>query len=790
MTPEDRKLVDELFIAARALPHEDRREFLRRRCADRPSMLAEVESLLDHDAPSSIDGDGANPAASLFLSRIVPEQIGRYRILRIIGEGGMGMVFEAMQESPRRSVALKIVRLGSVDSESLRRFEYEAEALGRLKHPNIARIYEAGTALVGGCSQPFLAMELVDGRPLMDYVAEFKLAFADRIRLLQAVCEAVHHAHLRGVIHRDLKPANILVEEGGQPKVLDFGVARIADAGSSSTAERTSVGQLLGTIPYMSPEQAGGDPRDLDVRSDVYALGVVCYEVLAGRLPYDLSGLSVPDAVDVIRTRPAVAISSISREYRGDIETVLAKALSKDPTRRYQGAGDLADDLGRCVDGRPIQARRDSVWYMRRKWVRRHWRPVSIIVGIVIAIMAIAAVQKRQAARLQTMNQDKAAVVDLLRRTLMAPDPERRGFRVTVREMIDDVVQQADRGDYASRPLVEAAVRSICGSSYYSLGIFNAAESQLRQAKTLYEDVGDVQSEEYATCLGDWAIAARYNGTERAEEAATKAVDIRTRIFGPLHPATAESLNNYAYFLRDAGRSIEAEPMFRLVLKVRREQLGESSPETAASWNSLGQVLLDLERFEDAELQFQTARSIFVMLPATPNKAHNLANLADIERHYGRDEEALDLDLLALNIFRISLPPGHETFMQVNSEVTVKYIYAGSFTQAAGLLLEVVGIWEQDHSRKAWHLPYSRFNLGKFLPVIGEFAEGETQLLKAFDEFEAIPDGDPAHRRQCIEAIIKLYNKWEKTSPNQGYAAKSALWQAKLAQEPQAKPSP
>ncbi|HET9217530.1 MAG TPA: serine/threonine-protein kinase [Terriglobia bacterium] len=314
--------------------------------------------------------------------------IGRYRILRRIGEGGMGFVFEAQQEYPHRTVALKLIKPGITSLEMLRRFEQESDALGRLQHPGIAQIYEAGTADTGYGPQPYFAMELIRGETLLDYAETHALATRDRLELFTKVCDAVDHAHQRGLIHRDLKPGNILVDEAGQPKVLDFGAARPTERHTPSTA-RTSIGQLVGTLAYMSPEQALADPLELDTRSDVYTLGVILYELLTARLPYSI-GKWMHETLQAIREEDPERLSSINRSYRGDIETIVAKALEKDKAHRYSSAADLAADIQRHLRDEPIIARPRSVGYQLTKFGRRHRGMVAGVIGLLVVLGAVA----------------------------------------------------------------------------------------------------------------------------------------------------------------------------------------------------------------------------------------------------------------------------------------------------------------------------------------------------------------------------------------------------------------
>src|SRR6266849_3864326 len=289
----------------------------------------------DDSTPSTAylppDGDrtvtqlSAPGAASLAAARYLPPAIGRYRIIRLIGEGGMGAVYEAEQQQPRRSVALKVIKPGIATGQLIRRFEQESQSLARLHHPGIAQVYEAGTAETAFGTQPYFAMELIQGRGLREYVAAERLGTRVRLELMIKICDAVHHAHQRGIIHRDLKPGNIMVDETGQPKILDFGVARATDSDAQAT-RHTDLGQLVGTLSYMSPEQVLADPLELDTRSDVYALGVILYQLLTGRMPYTISQ-KLHEAVHTIREEDPTPLSSISRNYKGDIETIVAKAL-------------------------------------------------------------------------------------------------------------------------------------------------------------------------------------------------------------------------------------------------------------------------------------------------------------------------------------------------------------------------------------------------------------------------------------------------------------------------------
>ncbi|MGA3228098.1 MAG: serine/threonine-protein kinase [Acidobacteriaceae bacterium] len=325
----------------------------------------------------------------------IPASIGRYRILRLLGEGGMGAVYEAEQDLPRRLVALKVIRAAWAGPELIRRFEQESQALARLHHPGIAQIYEAGAAETPFGVQPYFAMELIHGKPLVEYAEEHKLSTRQRLELMIAVCEAVEHAHQRGIIHRDLKPVNILVDETGQPKILDFSLARATDADAQATRQ-TDMGQLLGTLAYMSPEQVLADPLALDMRSDVYALGLILYELLAHKMPYVLSNL-LHEAVQTIRIAEPAKLSAVDRCYRGDIETIVAKALEKDKERRYSSAAALAANIRRYLRDEPIVARSPSTAYQLQKFARRNRALVPGMAAVFVVLVLGVVVSTREA---------------------------------------------------------------------------------------------------------------------------------------------------------------------------------------------------------------------------------------------------------------------------------------------------------------------------------------------------------------------------------------------------------
>jgi WD40 repeat protein len=470
MTPEQQRRVEELFLALLDAPAEGRGVRLAALCPDDAAVRAEVLSLLAHEKGNddkflngaellvtSLGLGGLSSAAAIHDDPPLPRgaKVGDYTIHEVLGTGGMGVVYVAEQGRPRRTVALKVIRRGLATAGLVKRFEYEAEVLGRLHHPGIAQIFEAGAAEVrdahgAGGVQPYIAMEIVRGRALTEYARARELSTRERLSLIARVCDAVQHAHQRGVIHRDLKPGNILVDDSGQPKVLDFGVARAANSDLRVTTMQTSVGQLIGTLPYMSPEQVLADPGEVDTRADVYALGVIMYQLLTGKLPHDLGSRSIPEAARVIRDEEPARLSSISKLYRGDIETIVFKALEKDKTRRYQSAADLGADIRRHLAGEPIAAKNESAMYLLRRQLKRYRGLVAAVSIFVMGLGVFAGYAGLQARRNSTLALGEREAKDA---AVLARDAAQRQFENAERERqrADEQARLLRRNLYLSR---------------------------------------------------------------------------------------------------------------------------------------------------------------------------------------------------------------------------------------------------------------------------------------------------------------------------------------------------
>jgi len=379
---------------------ESRREYLDQACGGDSLLRGRVEAMLgisefppDDDPPNESAGPGHGDTEESESPRgrdpLLGQSVGGVKLVRLINKGGMGRVYEGRQAIPRRAVAVKLVKEALATPRMLRRFEFEAQILARLTHPGIAQIFAAGTAGEEETAQPYFVMEYIaNAKPITQYAKELKLPTHARLELFRKVCDAVAYGHQRGIIHRDLKPENILVDASGQPKVIDFGIAKTTDSDMALTTVQTDVGRLIGTYQYMSPEQFDADPHAIDVRSDVYALGVVLYELLSGQHPYDLKKRILPEIAAIVREHDPTPITNVNKTLRKDVGIIAGKCLEKDRNRRYSSASELAADVGRFLAGDPIAAVAPSLWDGLGRLARRHKAAAAAMTGIAASLVA------------------------------------------------------------------------------------------------------------------------------------------------------------------------------------------------------------------------------------------------------------------------------------------------------------------------------------------------------------------------------------------------------------------
>lgn len=549
--------VEDVFHQASELPKDARSAFLAEVCRDEPEVRVEVEGLLSA-ADLDVEGFVARLAADATEGEGggggVPERIGEFRIVRVVGEGGMGRVYEARQDVPARRVALKVIRPGLVSTSALRRFAHETNVLAQLSHPGIAQILQAGFARDparpdGSASMPYFAMEFIDGPPISEYVRAERLGVRAILGLLADICDAVQHAHQRGVIHRDLKPGNILVSSASGapvPKILDFGIARLTDPESARMTVQTQAGQIVGTLGYMSPEQTDGSTGSVDTRADIYALGVIAYELLAGRSPLDLSNRSIASAISMVRDTEPVRLGSLRPELAGDVETIVGKAMAKDRESRYASAGELANDLRNVLADRPIAARPPSTVYVLRKFARRN-RPLVALAGLaVVSLIGGAGVSAWQAV-VATRQRDAAVAAqtraDLLRRFLMEDvfgqtRFDQGGVKLTV---VDALKKAAERvpTKFADQPTLHAEIAAMLVVMMNDAAMPEAIEQSARAQSLHIAAFGPDDPRTLRVMLDRAAVLSAVN---RTAEMDTPLEDLARRVDQAVGPTTLEAI--------------------------------------------------------------------------------------------------------------------------------------------------------------------------------------------------------------------------------------------------------
>jgi tetratricopeptide (TPR) repeat protein/predicted Ser/Thr protein kinase len=481
----------ELFQTARALSGEERARYLSKACRDDRDLRAEVEDLLEHAEHAEGFLDGA-PRVPTLPAATVEISIPGFRLIEVLATGASGVVYRAEQARPRREVAVKVLRLDSLGPGQVTRFHREGEILAHLAHPGIAQVLGAGVAESETCQLPWIAMELVHGRDLSHWLAEERPDVRARVRLFRGLCEAVQHAHERGVVHRDLKPSNVLVQNGGVPRVIDFGIAR-SEHGERAASERTRTGLVLGTLAYMAPEQAAGDRDAVGAASDVYSIGVMLFEALTGALPLELDALDLLEGVRVVTQDEPRRLRTLMPQLPTDLETILIKALEKDPGRRYATAGALGGDLERWLEDRPVLARRPTVAYQARKFVRRN-RALMAGAGTVILALVVALLQLRSRLAGEREASERMAALTATLSSKYFGLTDRLGFNESDREDAEQLIALMEEELTTSpgdRRLIVPLARALhdVGSLYQGAGAHAQAASCYRRALDLCEQL-------------------------------------------------------------------------------------------------------------------------------------------------------------------------------------------------------------------------------------------------------------------------------------------------------------
>jgi non-specific serine/threonine protein kinase/serine/threonine-protein kinase len=602
----------------------------------------------------------------------------------------------AEQEKPvRRRVALKIIKMGMDTKEVIARFEQERQALAMMDHPNIARVFEAGATPFG---RPFFAMELVRGIKITDYCDKAGMGMRERLELFIHVCRAVQHAHQKGIIHRDLKPSNILVtlnDGEAVPKVIDFGVAKAMQGRLTDRSFFTEFDQMVGTLMYMSPEQAEMTSLDIDTRSDIYALGVLLYELLTGRTPIDSKTIEhegrerirqIIREVDPLR--PSIRIKALTGEeltttakrrhatpaklsglIRGDLDWIVMMCLEKDRNRRYDSANSLALDIQRHLEGKPVIARPPTYTYLLGRFIRRNKLVASAAAAVAAALIIGAGVAAWQAVRVAAaLRQVRAAEADmtafgefLVKRVLAAARPQDveggLGIDVSVVRALEQAEKQLEK-DFAGRPLAEALARDAIGVTWLTLGRYEEAKQEFQRA-----------------------------------------IELREQELGPDDPSTLKSINDLAVVYQKAGDIEKALPLFEKVWKERKKTLSPDHPELILSINNLAAAYLDVERAEEARDLYQRVLEVSksTLGPDNPNTLKIMSGLARAWRMAGSEDNAGALK--ALPLYKSAFEESKKTLGADHPDTLTCMNNLGVCLEQAGQIQDALPLYEQ-----AWQL--------------------------------------------------------------------------------------
>lgn len=753
--------VQHLFERAARLAPEDRRELLVQECGEDASLQAEVESLLEHDLKADrskflgasqprgdapVDQIGAAEetraiAGSAATDPPTPEIEG-YEITRELNRGGQGVVFQAIQKSTRRKVAIKVLREGPYAPDAARRrFERELSLVASLRHPNIISIFHSG-ATRGGWQ--FYVMDYVRGAPMHEHVRAKKLALEEALRLFLEVCDAIQYAHQRGIIHRDLKQTNVIVDTGGVPHVLDFGLAKIISAPDGSMLTLTQ--EILGTPAYMAPEQFSGNPDSVDTRSDVYALGVVLFELLTGNHPFSLDGglsrimrrVTESDPTPPARAwTPQLGITqSTTRRVRGgtcpideELTTIVMKALSREPGRRYQSVSEFATDLRHYLSGEPITARRDSHWYVLRKTLRRHriaagfsaaFVAILILFCIVLFGMYRRQVSLRQKAEHETARADQT--YQFFEKTLESINPaEVRGKQYTVQSLLDSASGRVAI-EIGNHPQIAAKLHDRIGGTYDRLGAFELAVTQFERAIEIHRKLPEDSCLLVASLRSLGKVQRQLGNHSEALASLIEAVRICENARPRRDQELIEALGDYTRALIDARRLDEARETSARALALARSTYGDAHSQIACCLTDSATVHQYRSEFDAAERTFLEALAMRRKLTtkADGSVVSSLNNLACARLVAGKSDSALK-----------------------------------AFSEAQLLAHQVL-------HPDDWLVYAIRSGIAACQARAGEYEAAETAMIDAYCGLRIAVGERDARTRQTADRIDELYKAWGK----------------------------
>lgn len=774
--------LDRIFEEVLELPEEARPRFLAERCAD-PGVRAEIERLLENasGADTLLPPAGAlegplGEAFALELGGATPDEpaagrrIDDFELVRQLGRGGMGEVWEAEQLAPvRRRVALKLIRPGLDSDRLLARFESERQALALMSHPHIARVFDGGTTSAG---RPYFVMEYVSGDPITVYCDRVRATIEERLRLFVEVCEGVQHAHHRGIIHRDLKPSNILISlEDGRPapKIIDFGIARALTDPLSGESYLTEYGEFVGTPEYMSPEQAGGDPADVDTRADVYALGVLLHELLAGARPLEsetLRNLGIVELLRVVREvepppagarlekLPAEALertaaargesaTGLVRRVRGDLEWIVAKAIEKERERRYGSPQELAADIRRHLADEPVAAGPPSTGYRLRKLVRRHRGAVAAGLLVALSLVAGAGLSLWQAIRATRAEREARAEAETAKQVsnfliglFERSDPSiAKGEDPTATEILERGRRKLE-AELAGQPLIRARLLATIGGILRKLGHYDEARPLVEASLEIrMRELPEGHPDRAHALINLARLEAELANTERAEELFRQALPLLERALGAETPQVLDARVELAEVVKQRGRYEEAVQLYLESARALERVVGPEDLLVGHAWSGVANTYFRLGRLEEAEAAHRRALAIYekVLGPDAPSVALVLGNLTGTLAPMGRYDEAKQSGRRALAIHEKVYGPDHRFVATALTNLATVYGGNGELDEAERLILRALEIREKVFGPDSPETGIDYKNLGHLATLRGDYASAERYLTRSLE---------------------------------------------------------